>query len=417
MKKIFLIGWKDIVLAFRDQAALIMMLAAPFALTLGLGFVTGAFSGSGGGGLNDIPIVLVNQDGGQLGNELVNTFQSADLQSLVAPSSMDDTQEARRQVDENKAAAAVIIPPGFTASIIPAQGSASAGPLVQIELYTNPSSPTSVGIIQTIVEEFVSRVEIGRVSAKVAVSQLISHGLIQTQDAAQVGGQIGANQANAAGVSSAITLKGVATGGEAVKFNALAYMAPGMALMFLMFTVGNGGRTLLAERAQGTLTRMLVAPTTTAQVLAGKVFGIILTGAVQMLILILASTLFFGLRWGDPLAVLVLVLAAVFGATGWGMIITSLVKTPGQVSAFSSAVMLIFGILGGSFLNISSLPAWFQVVSKITPNAWGLDGFTTLALGGGMMDILQPLAGLFVMGVVLFVAASFMFNRRGIVER
>ena len=43
MKKIFLIGWKDVNLAFRDRAALMLMLLAPFLLTLGLGFVTGAF--------------------------------------------------------------------------------------------------------------------------------------------------------------------------------------------------------------------------------------------------------------------------------------------------------------------------------------------------------------------------------------
>ena len=41
MRKILLIGWKDVILAFRDRAALILMLAAPFVLTVGLGAVTG----------------------------------------------------------------------------------------------------------------------------------------------------------------------------------------------------------------------------------------------------------------------------------------------------------------------------------------------------------------------------------------
>lgn len=41
MLKTFLIGLKDVRLAFRDRAALIFMLAAPFVLTLGLGLVTG----------------------------------------------------------------------------------------------------------------------------------------------------------------------------------------------------------------------------------------------------------------------------------------------------------------------------------------------------------------------------------------
>ncbi|MEK7328115.1 MAG: hypothetical protein AAB217_22965, partial [Chloroflexota bacterium] len=62
MKKILTIALKDVTLAFRDRAALILMLAAPFVLTLGLGFVTGRFSGGSNSGLSNIPVVVVNQD-------------------------------------------------------------------------------------------------------------------------------------------------------------------------------------------------------------------------------------------------------------------------------------------------------------------------------------------------------------------
>lgn len=415
MKKILLIGWKDVTLAFRDRAALILMLAAPFALTLGLGFITGRLSGSDGG-LSDIPVVLVDEDGGPLGAALLDLFRSDDLAALVAATVVDDPALARQQVDEDQAAAAVIIPPGFSGSIIPAQGSSTAGQVVQIELYTNPSRPTGAGVIQTIVEEFLGRVEVGRVAAQVAVTQLVSHGLIQARDAAQVGAEIGARQAQAAPGGTSITVESTTGSSEPVEFDALAYMAPGMALMFLMYTVSNGGRVLLAEVAQGTLPRMLVSPTSTAQVFGGKVFGVFLTGAAQMLILILASTLLFQLKWGDPLGVLVLVLAAVAGAVGWGMLITALARTPGQVSAVGSAVMLTFGILGGSFISVDSMPGWFQVASKITPNAWGLDGFTTLAMGGRLADVLTPVAALLAMGAMLFAVAVLLFNRRGIAQ-
>ena len=51
MKKLFLIGFKDLKLVFRDRPALIFMLLAPFLLTLGLGFVTGAFGRSNTSGI------------------------------------------------------------------------------------------------------------------------------------------------------------------------------------------------------------------------------------------------------------------------------------------------------------------------------------------------------------------------------
>ena len=412
MKKTFLIGWKDLTLAFRDRTALLLMLAAPFLLTLGLGFITGRFSGSSTSGLSDIPVILVNQDGGQVGNGLVSFFQSPDLAGLVTTTLVADPALARQMVDQDQAAAAIIIPAGFTQGLI----SAAAGRPVPLDLYANPTRPTSAGVVETIVDQFVERVQIAVLNGQVSVGQLLAHGLIQPQDAARIGQEIGARQAAAPGTAS-IALKGVSSGGEPIQFDPLAYMAPGMALMFLIFAVSNGGRTLLTEHALGTLPRLLVSPTTTAQVLGGKVLGIFFTGAAQMLILIVASTLLFRLNWGDPLAVLVLVLAAVVGAVGWGLLITALVRTPGQVSAVGSAIVLIFAILGGSFVSLDYMPRWFAILSKITPNAWGLDGFTTLALGGRLADILLPVAALLLMGALLFALALLLFNRRGLVQQ
>src|SRR5512141_2102101 len=121
MKKLFLIGLKDLKLMFRDRAALTFMLLAPFLLTIGMGFVTGRFSGSTSG-LSDIPVVIVNLDKEQLGNALADVFSSPDLADLMEPSASSDPGAARRLIDEDKAAAAVIIPAGFTRSIIPAEG-------------------------------------------------------------------------------------------------------------------------------------------------------------------------------------------------------------------------------------------------------------------------------------------------------
>ena len=52
MLKLLTIGWKDLIVTFRDRAALIMMLAAPFVLTLGMGAVTGAFSDGSNNGID-----------------------------------------------------------------------------------------------------------------------------------------------------------------------------------------------------------------------------------------------------------------------------------------------------------------------------------------------------------------------------
>jgi linearmycin/streptolysin S transport system permease protein len=419
MKKLFLIGLKDLKLMFRDRPALTFMLLAPFLLTIGMGFVTGRFSGRSNG-LSNIPVIIVNLDQQELGNALADVFNSQDLADLVEPTASSDPVAARHLIDQDKATAAIIIPTGFTNSIIPTQGTifganTVAPEPVQIEVYANPTQPTGAGVIKAIVDEFISRVEEGRVSGMTSIMQLMSSGLLDPQNTGSEARALFQNVDQTE--STAITLKTDKEGAQAVQFDLLAYFAPGMALMFLMYTVSHGGRSILAERAQGTLPRLLTSPTSTVAFLGGKVLGIFFMGIAQVGILILATTMFFGLKWGDPLGLTVLILAAVFAATGWGMLITSFARTPAQIGSVGSAIMLIFGILGGSFISLDQLPSFVQTLSKITPNAWGLDGFTTLALGGTLPALIEPIIALLIMGTVLFGVSVVMFNRNGIMQK
>ena len=422
MLKTFLIGIKDLRLAFRDRAALILMLAAPFVLTLGLGLVTGRFSGNNNSGLSDIPVIIINLDNDQLGNALVDTFNSKELADLMEPAIGSDPEAARQLIDDDEAAAVVIIPEGFTRSIIPQQGDFNnpdtVRNAVKIEVYANPSRPTGAGIVKSIVDEFLSRVNEGSLSGSVSILQLMASGRITPQQAEAAGLAMNQQlQTNAVDNTLAIAINSSTADGEEVKFDILAYLAPGMALMFLMYTVSYGGRSILAEKTQGTLPRLLISPTSASQILGGKVFGIFLTGAAQMLILIGASSLLFQLKWGDPIGVIVLVFAAVFGATGWGMFITAMARTPAQVANVGMSITLIFGIMGGSFISLDQMPPAIQTFSKIAPNSWALDGFTTLGLGGTLADLSTPIAALLTMGTVLFLVSVVLFGKKNLVQK
>src|SRR5687767_5347042 len=226
MRKLLLIGLKDLKLVFRDRAALTFMLLAPFLLTIGMGFVTGRFSG-GSSGLSDIPVIIVNLDNDQLGDALADVFSSEELADLMEPTATSDSEAARSQIDDDLASAAVIIPAGFTQSIIPADSTIFDANYVQpepikIEVYTNPSRPTSAGVIKAIVDEFVSRVEEGRISGITSIMQLAASGFFTSANA----GNFFQNSSETE--STAITLKTNTQGADAVEFDILAYMAPGM---------------------------------------------------------------------------------------------------------------------------------------------------------------------------------------------
>jgi ABC-2 type transport system permease protein len=417
LKKLILIAIKDLKLIFRDPSALVLMLMAPFLLTLGMGAVTGGFSRSGNSGISDIPVEIINQDQGILGKTLVEVFQSPELDDLVAPRLRDELDEAKNLVDEGNSAAVIFIPEGFTESIIPGMGQSVTDNVLQIELYENPTAPTSVGIVRSILDQFLNQVEIGRVSSEVIITQLIQYGIISPQQAGEIGAQIGAETAQSTGSGSAIKVITNQAEEEGIAFNILAYLAPGMAMMFLMYTVTYGAHSLLYENAMGTLPRMLVTPTLSTNILAGKMMGIFLTAITQLLILIGGTSLLFRLEWGDTVGVILLILAAAFSATGWGIFFAAILKTPGQISITGSAVMLLFGLLGGSFFDLSMLPDWIRVVNKITPNAWAIDGFYILSLGGKLQDIQTNLLALVIMGVALFLFASFWLNKRGLARK
>jgi len=414
LRKFFLIAFKDLRLIFRDPAGLVFMLLAPFALTLGMGALTGRFSGTTQLGISQIPLAIVNQDGGELGKALEDIFTSTELSDLIAAQILTDPTGARALVDQDKLAAAIIVPEGFSQSIFTTE---SGGNIVAVEFYQNPTRPTSTGIARSILDSFLNQVEIGRVSGTLIIQQLLASGAINPQQAASIGAEVGREVVGNASGSASIKLNSNTVEGSGAKFDILAYLAPGMAMLFLMYTVSFGGRSLLVESRAGTLARMLISPTNPGFVLGGKGFGIFLTAAAQLIILIGGTSLLFRLSWGDGRAVMMLILAAAFGASGWGILMAAVLKTPGQVAITGSAIALLFGILGGSFFDLSMLPEWVRKVGMITPNSWANEGFRILSMGGQLSAIKTNLIALLVMGALLYALGTILISRRGLVRK
>lgn len=411
MSKILRIGWKDLLVILSDRAALLLILGGPLVLTLGMGLVTGAFS-SDSTGISKINLIIVNEDTGPLGQALIDVLEGDDLADLLAPSLGEDPEAARSAASAGEVAAAVVIPTGFSEGLLPDAATGQAGEPVAVTVYGDPGRPISTSVVESIVSEFVGEVAMDIIATQLAVSQLARSG-VPGNELPTLAQQLSAAVAAESSVGlSTVTLERQSIVGEEPTFNPLAYFAPAMALLFLMYTVTIGARSFLVERNTRTLARILATPIRTSQVIGGKVFGIFLAGFAQVGFLILLSSLLFGLRWGDPLGVVLVVAAAALAATGWGLLIGSLASTPAQVGAIGTTVMLAFGILGGSFVPLDQSNVLLSTLSKLTPNAWALDGFVALAEGDGLSAIGNVLLALLIMALVLFVLSATVFRRR-----
>ncbi len=421
MKKLLNIALKDLKIMFRDPSALLWMLAMPIALTLAMAFAFGRLTGGGqAAGLSSIPVIIVDLDGGQMSQPIVQAFHSQELSGLIDATNSQDETAARRAVEAGKSAAAIIIPAGFSDKAMPPglrQGDFSA--LLQreqgvVEVYASPEQPISASIVRSILNAVLDRMATASAAAQTSITQLIASGYVSPPELQRIGSEIGtrASEQASQGALMKLTVQSVGTSDNSGSFDWLAYMAPSMAVLFLMFTVSLGARSVLAERQWGTLQRLLTSPTSPGQVLGGKISGIFLTGLAQMAILILFSALAFGVRWGVPMALIGLVVATVFAATGWGALIAAYTKSPGQAMSIGSMIALVFAGLAGNFVPRQNYPRFLQQISLVTPNAWALEGFQTLGQGGGWPEVLLPIAALTIMGVILFSVATLLFRRQ-----
>jgi ABC-2 type transport system permease protein len=284
-------------------------------------------------------------------------------------------------------------------------------------VYADPEREVSSQIAIAVVESFIQQVELARVSGQVAVEQMLAAGLIDPQKAVETGMRIGERAVSERSSGASIRLVSSEKSVDPVKsFDPMAYFAPSMAMLFLMYTVALGGRNLLAEKETGTLARLVSAPIHEAAILGGKLLGIFLLAIAQMSILILANALIFGLRFGDPRGVAALIVGLAAAASGWGILLAAVARTPGQVSNIGIAIMLTFGVLGGSFMPISAMPEWFNLLAKITPNAWGIQGFVALGYGDTLPQLAGTLAGLFGMAAILFILSVVLIRRRKLLQ-
>lgn len=421
--KAFTIAWKDTLVRFRDRNALILMFAAPLLITAIIGSAFGGFiSNDGDVPISDIPFVIVNEDEGKCGQAIVRIFTETDqLASLVDTQEMDDVAAAQEEISQGNLRAVLHIPNDFSANL---QGGATEEQITALlNVYVDPAASITPNIIRGIVTEIAAQFSTGIITSQVIQESLsadLPPGSLGNSNTApendfcqSIGGAANASN-DSSGNNSLIAIERiVAEEEDDFSFDPFAFFGPSMGLFFLMFTALSGSTSILSEQRNGTLDRLMTTPTGASTILLGKIGGILTTGIMQYVIYVLATTIIFGLNWGNPIGIAIMVLAFTAAATSLGMIVASISRDATQANIIGSPIIIISGLLGGTFLPAQSFPDWLQTLSRLSINRWGLDGFTDLTLFRlGVSDILLEAGVLFVIAIVFFTIATTLFQKR-----
>ena len=421
--KVWDIALKDMVRSFRSGFALVMMFVAPLLITAIIHFAFGGLGSDDGGfdlPVTRVQVVNLDQPDPQYGDfsagrMLVEFLQNEQLADILQVAEAADGASARAAVDNQEAGVAIIIPADFTAAVFDPEGRAA------VELYQDPTLTLGPSIVKELVSQFIDSFAGTKIAASVIAEQLGARGVAVdaglTQDVAmQYAAWVQAlGESRGEGAYPALDIQSPPGAAEPVDQGAVM-MGPimaGMMIFFVFFTAASTAETIIREDEEGTLARLFTTPTPRAVILGGKFIAVFIALIVQVIVLLLASALIFGIRWGEPLSVALVALGLIVAAAGFGVLIMSFIKSTRQTGPMMGGVLTITGMAGGLFTTgFQNLPAAYDTVTLFTPHGWALRGWKAALAGGGVGDVLLPVVVTLGMGIVFFVIGALVFRKR-----
>jgi ABC-2 type transport system permease protein len=193
--------------------------------------------------------------------------------------------------------------------------------------------------------------------------------------------------------------------------NTVQHNVPAWTIFAMFFIVIPMTQSLIKEREEGSLFRLLTMPVSYMKLLMAKVGVYIVVCMLQTLFMLLAGVVLlplFGLPrlelGNDLLALTIMSLVVAMASVGYGLMIGTIARTHQQASAFGSISIIILAAMGGLWVPIYLMPDFMRTVSQFSPMNWAISGYYNIFLrGGSLVHILPDMFRLliFFLGTVL----------------
>jgi ABC-type multidrug transport system permease subunit len=307
----------------------------------------------------------------------------------------------RKRINDGDGSALVIIPKGFSRAVLGRQ-------TAKIQLITNPSQSILPGIVESI-------------------TSILVDGAWRLQ---QIAGddlkQLSADQppSDETVADSSIRFRHMTEGMRkyidppAIKvdvavvepnpgrrhINMSAAMFPCMTFMAILFLAAGVAGDIWKEKAAGTMRRVVVTPSSLAGFWGGRILAMMAVFAAVGIVALLAGKVM--IRMEIHSAVCAMLWIGAFGATMYMAFVLMHTFFPNQRGAamLSNLLMMMLGMLGGSFFPFELMPESLEKIGRHLPNGWAILRFRDI-LNGQVL----PSRMLMDFGAVLAVMAILFF--------
>lgn len=426
MRKLWASTYKEVLLLLRDWGGLAILFMMPAVLIVTITLIQeSTFKAVGE---SRLPIVLVDQDRGEIG-ELVTTnlseHPSLELIMHDGQQNLLTEEQARELVSRGDYQIAIVIPEGISKELngkvehnvaaildelaVAPGAEAAAEPGQQweakeINIYFDPAAgQTFRSSIKNNIEKMLANVE----TAKIYDVFKDQMGLDEKHDL------LG---------SSLIEFNEVIAqkGDDGIIPNAVQHNVPAWVLFGIFFVVVPLSINIVKEKNLGTYIRLRTSPIPYAIIMAGKILTYSVICLIQFALMLFIARYVFPLIGlipfvaGDKLLPMTLI-AFVSGlaAIGIGTLIGTVADTQEQSAPFGAIFTIILAALGGVWVPTFIMPATMQQISALSPMNWGISAFYDIILrNGSYSDIMQPLLYLFMCFVATALAALWFDKRK-----
>lgn len=371
---------------FRDRVGLFFVIVLPVLITTAIGLT--AF-GAGGAGGSTLLVGLANEDRGALAREL---GERIDASASVETRTYQDAAELRAAVRRGYVLGGVVIPNGYDAEL-------RAGRSAEVEYLSNPTASAPAGLRTSIAAAVAEQGARVRAAAFAVTRTGIPF------DAAY-------ERASAAAGAPAVSVAAETVTAARSVPRGFDYPAGANLILFMFITSMAGASDLILARQLGVSRRMLGTPTTAGTVLAGEALGRLAIALFQGLFIFVVGTAVFGVRFGDPLGVGLLVIAFGLVSTAVAMLFGTIFRTPDQAGSIGPPVGIALGMLGGCMWPLEIVPPLMRQIGHLTPHAWAMDAMLALmAKGADTAAILPQLLVLLGFSAALLPLATWRLRR------